>query len=266
MVKTVRRAVEILGCFSRARPVLGVSEISRDLRLPKSAVSRVLQTLEQAHFLERDASSRKYRPGVRAFEFGSLYRHDDPLLQRAWNAVRELVRLTGHNGYLLVLLGREALVLAREDGTYPVRLIVPPGEHLLAYTTAAGKALLAALDERQVRRLYPEARLKAMTTHTIATRAALLTELTEIRRRGYAVADQETYYGTRAVGVAAADPGREQSVGVSLSFPIGSVSPAEERRIVGAMLEARARLAVHGPDATATGRTGTNTTRKVVPA
>lgn len=257
MVKTVRRAAEIMGCFSRTRPVLGVSEISRSLRLAKSAVSRVLQTLEQAQFLERDTSSRKYRPGVRAFEFGSLYRHDDPLLQRAWGVLRELVSLTGHNGYLLVLAGRQALVLAREDGTYPVRLIVPPGQRLLAYTTAGGKALLALLDDRHVRRLYPEARLKMMTTHTTATQAALLADLAGVRRRGYAIADQETYYGTRAVGIATIDPASQQSVGISLSFPIGSVLPVEERKIVRAMLDARTRLSAHGrPDETAAGRPG----------
>jgi DNA-binding IclR family transcriptional regulator len=81
------------------------------------------------------------------------------------------------------------------------------------------------------------------------------------------VADQETYDGTRALGIAAADPGRQQSVGISLSFPIGSVSPADERRIVKAMLDARPRLAVQGGPAASAGPPEHNSGgRKVSPA
>jgi DNA-binding IclR family transcriptional regulator len=98
-----------MGCFSQETPLLGVTEISRALGVPKSAVSRVLRTLEQTRFLERDHMNHKYKPSVRAFLFGSLYRCTDPIFQRAWAALRDLVQLTGHNGYLATLLGGEVL-------------------------------------------------------------------------------------------------------------------------------------------------------------
>jgi DNA-binding IclR family transcriptional regulator len=60
-----------------------------------------------------------------------------------------------------------------------------------AHCTSTGKVLLAALSPDELNRLYPGADLVQMTRHSIATTAALRTELDAVRRRGHAISNEE---------------------------------------------------------------------------
>lgn len=73
-----------------------------------------------------------------------------------------------------------------------------------AHATAAGKAVLAELTERQLLALYPSETLAAPTGHAVHSRTALLEQLAEVRLRGYAT-NGEGKNDVSAVGVAVKD-------------------------------------------------------------
>jgi IclR family acetate operon transcriptional repressor len=68
-----------------------------------------------------------------------------------------------------------------------------------AHASAMGKALLAGLPEKELRRLLGRGPLPALTEHTISEVPALLEELERIRRQGFALDDEETFPGIRCV-------------------------------------------------------------------
>jgi DNA-binding IclR family transcriptional regulator len=160
----------------------------------------------------------------------------------ALRALADLVAVTGHTGYLGILSGTEVVVLASEDGVHRVRLKVNPGERFPAYATAIGKALLARLPVQQVTDLYSGVAFAPITDRTLTSLRALLADLKRTRRRRYAWADQETFAGIRAAGVACVSPADSESFAMSISYPTPSVTRRDEERIIEALVGTGERL------------------------
>jgi len=59
-VQSVDRAIAILKSFSLERPERSVVELSRELGLHKSTVSRLIRTLEHGGLLSRDPDTKRY--------------------------------------------------------------------------------------------------------------------------------------------------------------------------------------------------------------
>lgn len=70
-IASVRRAVRVLTSFSADRPALGISDLSRQLDMPKSMVHRLVSTLVAERLLEQDPATAKYRLGPRLYELGA---------------------------------------------------------------------------------------------------------------------------------------------------------------------------------------------------
>ena len=63
----------ILECFSPENAELAVTEVSARLGMPKSTVSRLLQTMAGQGLVEQDEGTRRYRVGPLPFRLGQLY-------------------------------------------------------------------------------------------------------------------------------------------------------------------------------------------------
>jgi DNA-binding IclR family transcriptional regulator len=114
--------------------------------------------------------------------------------------------------------GRAIYVLAiQADG--PVAIKVSPGSEMPLHSTSAGKVLLAALADSEVRKLLGGRKLAAITPHTVTDPAALIASLPRVRRQGYATVNEENIPGVLSVGA----PIRDRSGGVvaalSVAFP-----------------------------------------------
>jgi DNA-binding IclR family transcriptional regulator len=101
----------------------------------------------------------------------------------------------------------EMTYLARHDGRQPVRLTSQIGRRLPATVTATGKAALASLDDDELERRLEGVTLPSLTSKSIATVEALREELAAVRRRGYAMDDEETVEGVVCFGIRI--PGRQ---------------------------------------------------------
>lgn len=176
------------------------------------------------------------------FELGSRYTSRHRWFPLALQTVTHLVALTGHAAYIGVLSGADVVVLAAEEGVHRVQLMVSRGERFPAYSTAIGKALLARLSPQQVVAMHGEGALTRLTTRTLPDVPALLADLTQTRKRRYALADQETFVGIRAAGASFSSPVDGESFAISISYPTPSVSREDERRIIEALIAAGARL------------------------
>jgi DNA-binding IclR family transcriptional regulator len=69
--QSLERGLAILGCFTPARPVLGIADIADDLGMSRSTTHRYVITLLALGYLEWDAS-RKYRLGLRVTGLGAV--------------------------------------------------------------------------------------------------------------------------------------------------------------------------------------------------
>ncbi|HEY8496454.1 MAG TPA: IclR family transcriptional regulator [Limnochordales bacterium] len=223
---SVARAVLIMNAFVAAGrdAELGITELSQRTGLAKSVVSRVLVPLVQGGYVERDPRTRRYRVGLRAFEFGLRYLSCSGAPQSAWQMLDELARETGCTAYLGVLDGPECVVLAAEEGRDRIRVVVSPGERMPAHGTAMGKAIMAHLDERAREALLTEGWPRDLDGQPwrILDPDALREDLAATRVRGYALAIDDGYPGVWSVGTVLPLYG-QRPMAVSMDVPAFAV-------------------------------------------
>lgn len=235
-MKSVRTALRALELLSDATPEIGVSEVSRHLKIGKSSASRLLAALGDGGLLEQDPATRRYRAGLLALRLGSLRKARSNLHEIVQGAMATLARETGHSCFVSVLAGNEIVVLNQVHGGYPIRFMVEPGRRLPAHATAVGKAMLARLSNEEVRAFYPTPRLVAPTPYSLRSVDALIRHLSVVRDRGWAETDQETFPGIKSIGVAFRSEDARSVIGLSLSRPLSSLGPEGDAPLLAILL------------------------------
>ena len=68
--QSLERGLAILTAFRSGRPLLGISELAREISLTRSTTHRYVATLHALGYLEQDSASKKYRLGPRVLDLG----------------------------------------------------------------------------------------------------------------------------------------------------------------------------------------------------
>lgn len=219
LVPAVTRAVAILDLLAGTGDPLGVSEISRRLRLPKSSVANLCTTLIDTGLLR--TLDGGFALGQRLAHLGAAYLAGVDQVRLFHESCQHLDEGRNDTAQLAVLSdGLDVIYLARRDGVYPVRLASTPGRALPATCTATGKAMLATLSPEELqRRLDMAAPLPRLTPRSITSVPKLKAELDKIRRQGYALDQEEVIEGVVCVAAAVAATGAiEQPLAVSITL------------------------------------------------
>lgn len=139
-VRSVARALEILACFTPAKPTASLSEIARLADLPITTAGRLIATLEAARFIRRGPAG-DYSLGTRLLQVGltalatSLYTAAEPYLQAVADA-------TGETANLGVLDDEGGVMYLRQiESRHAIRHATWVGRSVPAQGTAIGSAI-----------------------------------------------------------------------------------------------------------------------------
>ncbi|NDV04916.1 MULTISPECIES: IclR family transcriptional regulator [unclassified Rhodococcus (in: high G+C Gram-positive bacteria)] len=220
---SVGNALKILLMFGTV-PAVRVADVARELGVARSTAHRLLATLEHHRFVTQQVKSKAYEAGPVLLEVGLRVLADLDLKSVARPQLERLSDVTSESSGLLVLEGRDVVVVDFVPGSHRLRVVERLGDRAPAHLTAAGKAILAALNPFDFRRLYPSETLPAVTPRSVQTRLELEEELDQIRRNGYAFNREES--GDGSVGIAAAVVHRNDGVvgAVTLALPISRLN------------------------------------------
>ncbi|GGL09381.1 IclR family transcriptional regulator [Mangrovihabitans endophyticus] len=261
--------LSILQMFDDDHQVVTVAQIARQIGVHRSNASRLAATLHALGFLTRADEAGQYRLGPQLIRLGRLAGAGNDLSRQAAGPLRALVRLTGETGHIGILDGTDAVTSVVVDGWHTVRMHSRPNKRSPAHNSSIGKALLAGLDDTEIRRRYRGRRLSAKTPNSITSLAGLLREVELIRARGYAVDDEELETGLRCLAAPITDAAGTVVASLGLSGPalrmteaaVADLAPhvcaaaAEATRAIGGRAEAMPPAAA--PDASAPSRHGT---------
>jgi IclR family transcriptional regulator, blcABC operon repressor len=228
LAPAVTRAGAILDVLAEsAGQTPGPSELARRLGLPKSSIANICNALAEIGLVRRVGTG--FALGRKLAELGGAYLASVDAVEEFYEACRLLPTGSEETIQLAVLDDLEMTYLARHDGRQPVRLTSQIGRRLPATVTATGKAALASLDRAELdRRLAGIVELPKLTPHSLGTVDALLGDLAVVRRRGYAMDDEETVEGVVCYGVMI--PGRRPGEGpYAASITLLKVRATEDR-------------------------------------
>jgi DNA-binding IclR family transcriptional regulator len=220
------KVLAVLGAFTRERPALTLSDISRAVTVPLSTAHRLVAELCRWGALERDDDGR-YRIGLRIWELGALAPRGLGLREAALPFMEDLYEVTHENVQLAVRDDEEVVFVERFAGRDAVSVYTQVGGRFALAPTGVGLVLLAhAPVEVQDRVLAGP--LKRYTPYTLTDPRQLRRVLAEVRRTGVAISDRQVT--TDAVSVAAPVEVRG-SVVAALSIVVRGTSPAAVRTL-----------------------------------
>jgi DNA-binding IclR family transcriptional regulator len=230
-MKTVNRAIDLLGCFKPERSTLSVSEMAALLSVHKSIASRLAANLCARQMLELDPTTHRYRIGYRAYHLGQMYVHDNALEVVSEPLLKALTQKVGHASHVCVLEQPDIVIVCCAPSAQRLQVIVEVGGRRPVHATASGKLFLALGPSELLEALSPEGKFPKITPRTIESRAAMQRELVAIRKSGIARNMEESYTGAGAI--AAPILGTDGAIIASLTtiFPLALVSKRDMPRI-----------------------------------
>ncbi len=230
LVSSVDHALTLLSAF-RDHSSLAVRESAELLGVAPSTAHRLLTTMRSSGFVVQDPATRRYGagPALLAVALASLQRIDVGRVARPH--LSALAAETRETVSLAVAEGSTIRFIDSVEGSEVVRVSARTGVVVPAHTTAAGKVLLAALSRDELMRLYPVTRLQRRTPRTIASRTALVKELEEVRRLGYAISHEESAAGLAGVGVGIHDARGRVIAALGVSMPAERLDARRTERI-----------------------------------
>jgi IclR family KDG regulon transcriptional repressor len=232
VIQSVAHALDVLEQFFGDVDELGVTELSKRLKLHKNNVFRLLATLEARGYIEQNKATENYRLGIKCLHLGRRYIEQMGLVRQARPILNELARRCRESAFVAVHR-RDAVVpietVDPEDRA--VRVTSPVGLSLPLHCTATGKVHLAFDTDEQIRSSLQET-LPRFTERTIVERAQLFAQLESVAQNGYATDSGEFLDEVASVAVPIRDYTR--SVVGSLAV-IGPVYRLPEERITSEM-------------------------------
>jgi len=197
---SLARGLAVIRVFSDRRRSLTIPQISQLTKFSRAAVRRCLYTLGRLGYVS--TGPRLFNLEPRILELGHAYLSSTPLAPAAQPILDTLCESLHESCSVSILDGSDILYVARSSTT--VRLLsvdLGVGSRLPAYCTSMGRVLLAYLPEERLREYLAHAEMIAHTKRTITSRAKLLNELADVRKKGYAIVDQELEIGLRSIAV-----------------------------------------------------------------
>jgi IclR family acetate operon transcriptional repressor len=198
--RALARALAILDAFTIEEPALTTKDLHLRLDLPKPTVSRLASMLELHGFLRR--ADGAYELGPKTFELGSLYVRQHRVFERFRLPLKRLSAESKQTTCLAELAGFSIVHLLVMRSPMPVHYVTETGSRAPAHATGLGKALLASIEAEEVERLLGDGGLEPFTRNTICDRDELFAELDRIRKRGYAVDNEEYAAGLKCLAIA----------------------------------------------------------------
>lgn len=225
-VNSVSNALRLLTELAESPEGSGVSELANRLELGKSTVHLLLATLADYGFVERLAAGI-YRLGIAAFEIGSAVPESSrfggtlaPPMRRLADLSREAVSLAIHRG-------TDAIIVQRFESASILRAEIKIGTRMPVHSCGSGKVLLSRLTRDELDTLFPGEDLPPVTRYTLRKKSALLRQLTDVRRHGYATNDEEYTDEVRGIATAIRDRHGAVAAALSLAGPTSRFRPAE---------------------------------------
>lgn len=229
MVQAIERAAEILEVLGRSPQGLSIGEIAAQSGLAKGTAHRLLASLAHFDFVRQDGGTRHYQLGFKVVELGNrllnkIDLRDDarPFLMALAEEVQETVHLVVRDRDEALYIDKVALHPKRSG----LQMVSHIGSRTALHSSAVGKILLAALPEEDLADIIARRGLSRHTDKTITDRTKLKRHLDDVRRKGFAIDDEENEKGIRCVGAPIRDAEGKVVAAVSVSGPTARVTKA----------------------------------------
>jgi IclR family KDG regulon transcriptional repressor len=200
LIQSVERAASILELFLEKDDVLGISDFSKKLSLPKTTVQGIVKTLASLNYLEKDSHSAKYRLGPVLLHLGFKYAKNMDLLSESMVWIERLSFKFQMAVNICIRVGDKVFVLYCVEPKDRYSTYFSIGATIDIHTTASGKVLYAYMDKKHRDRVLKDYEFTVFSPHSIDNPKAFNRELGKVKKEGISRSFEEGLTPTSSIG------------------------------------------------------------------
>ena len=203
----------------------GLKDIAAAQDLNKSTAHRILTSLQYMGYVEQNPADEKYQATWKIVNLSSQIRQRYDIIEEARPYLVKLMEATGETVHFVMRSGTEAVYIDKvESHQNAVQMVSTIGSRIPLYCSGVGKAMLAVLPAEEAKHLWEESHIERRTSSTITRYDQFERELNRIRKRGYAIDDEENEQGVRGCAAALCREDGRADYAFSISAPINRMS------------------------------------------
>lgn len=232
-VHTLSKALDVIEVLSKdtSNRGFGISELSKMLGIGKSTIHRILETLMQYKYVEKNTETSRYRLGWGIYSIGQCVPRQNQLFTVDNNLLIELNKTCGETVNLAILANREVVVTSKISASDGTNIYINTGDRETLYATALGKVLVSEMEPSMILSLVREP-MDQLTPHTINSVAAFMKQLSQVKELGYAVDDEEYCIGLYCIAMPVRDYTNKIVAAISVSTPKNRINDAKKDLIL----------------------------------
>lgn len=192
-VQSFARGLSVIRAFNAQHPAQTLTEIAQASGLTRAGARRILLTLVGLGYVQADG--RLFRLTPKILDLGFAYLTSMPFWNLAEPIMETLSQQVHESCSISVLDGTEIVYVLRVPARKIMTINLSIGSRLPAYCSSMGRVLMAGLTEPELDSVLRATDLRARTGRTVTDPDALKAIVADIRKRGWALNDQELEEG-----------------------------------------------------------------------
>ncbi len=218
-IAVLHKAFDLLELFQESETPRSLDQVVSASGIPRSTAHRLLADLTSRGYLQKDAAGH-YSLGLKLLVLGATVRQRHTLRDVAHPFMVDLRNRFGETVNLGSLQGDSIIYLETVESYHPIRVTGSLGVVDPVHATAVGKAILAWTPPPRRPAMNNRVRL---TASTICDPDEFTVELERVKKRGFAIDDEESMEGGRCVGVPILHAGNPVAA-LSISGPASRIT------------------------------------------
>lgn len=216
--QSVNKMFKIIEYMSEERIPLKLQEISRGVGFPSSTILRLITSLMDMKYIYQDKETLKYSLTLKFCKIGDYVKSSLNITEIVRPYLIDIANKSGETTYFAI---EHDMMLVYLDVISGTNSIISNLKHIgkvaPLHATSLGKLLLLNYDDNKLNKLVNEKGLNKLTESTIITLEDLKVELNNIRKKGYAIDEQECEIGVRCISMPIMDYTGKILGGISIS-------------------------------------------------
>jgi len=225
-LQTVDRALTVLELI--AEQPRSQQDIERALGLNRTTANRLINTLLQRKYLEKNPNTGLYQVGLKTVEIASVRLNHIELKTESAPLLRALSMALNQVCHMGILDEGEVVYIEKIEPIGFMRMFSAIGKRASVHSTSLGKVLVSALNDNEIRTLLQKIGMKRYTKHTMTDIDEYIEDIHQVRKRGYAFDNEENEEGIHCVAAPIIDYRNKIVAAISTS---GSEKRSTEQEI-----------------------------------
>jgi IclR family acetate operon transcriptional repressor len=232
---SVVRAFSIIEYLAEREDWVSLRALSRDMHLVPATAYRFLTTLKGLGYVQQHPDDSRYQLTLKFAWVASRVLERTQLRRIAHPHMEQLTAVTNETTHLAVVEDSQVVYIDKVDNYQAMKMRSRIGTRGCLHSTAVGKSMLAHLPQEEREAILGEMQLPSLTKNTLTEPALFRSHLEEIRKRGYAVDDEENEVGIRCIGVPLFDHAARVVGAISISGWTITMTPERLPQLAGVL-------------------------------